>query len=211
MTAQNREDGAYLSPPITPPGAGSPDRRAALTDAAISVVAEQGLRGLTHRAVDAAARLPQGSTSNHFRTRAALVEAVAERIEARELAVAGDAFAPTGDLDDLLTRVARFALTLVLDHPDLVRVRLALFVGWPERFRPGYRRYQAVARQALAATGVADSEQAAVAVVDQLDGMMLHAVTVRAGEVRDVGEVAGALRRLVGPARRDPGAEPAPR
>jgi len=34
-----------------------------ITDAAIEVLAAQGVKGLTHRAVDTAADLPPGSTS----------------------------------------------------------------------------------------------------------------------------------------------------
>ncbi|TMQ90086.1 TetR/AcrR family transcriptional regulator [Actinomadura soli] len=62
------------------------DRRERLLDAAISVLGERGMRGLTHRAVDAAAGLPAGSASNHFRTRDALLDAVVERFAARERA-----------------------------------------------------------------------------------------------------------------------------
>jgi AcrR family transcriptional regulator len=60
------------------------NRREDLLDAAISVLGRSGMRGLTHRAVDAAAGLPTGSTSNHFRTRDALLDAVVERFAARE-------------------------------------------------------------------------------------------------------------------------------
>ncbi|GIG86849.1 TetR/AcrR family transcriptional regulator [Plantactinospora endophytica] len=56
------------------------DRFAVITDAAIELVAELGMRGLTHRAVDARAGLPLGSTSAYFRTRKALVEAVVRRL-----------------------------------------------------------------------------------------------------------------------------------
>jgi len=54
-------------------------RRQQLADAALTVLGTSGSRGLTHRAVDEAAGLPAGSTSNHFRTRAALLEAAARR------------------------------------------------------------------------------------------------------------------------------------
>lgn len=50
-----------------------------IADAALRVLAGAGSRGLTHRAVDRAAGLPVGSTSNHFRTREALLEAAARR------------------------------------------------------------------------------------------------------------------------------------
>jgi DNA-binding transcriptional regulator YbjK len=62
------------------------NRREALLDAAISVLGGSGFHALTHRAVDAAAGLPAGSTSNHFRTREALLNAVVERFAARERA-----------------------------------------------------------------------------------------------------------------------------
>ena len=62
------------------------NRRDDLLDAAIEVLGESGIHALTHRAVDAAARLPVGSASNHFRTRDALLDAVVERFAARERA-----------------------------------------------------------------------------------------------------------------------------
>jgi DNA-binding transcriptional regulator YbjK len=47
-----------------------------LLEAALHVVAEHGLRGLTHRAVDREAGLPEGSCSAYLRTRKALVTAL---------------------------------------------------------------------------------------------------------------------------------------
>ena len=55
-------------------------RRAVIADAAISTIARNGMRGLTHRAVDRAAGLPQGSASYYFRTRQALLQATVERL-----------------------------------------------------------------------------------------------------------------------------------
>lgn len=43
-----------------------PDRRQRIIDAAIAVVAERGIAGLSHRAVAAAADVPLGSTTYHF-------------------------------------------------------------------------------------------------------------------------------------------------
>ncbi|WP_308250309.1 TetR/AcrR family transcriptional regulator [Sphaerisporangium fuscum] len=47
---------------------------------AIGLLAAKGMRGLTHRAVDRAAGLPEGSTSYYFRTRQALLQAAVERL-----------------------------------------------------------------------------------------------------------------------------------
>lgn len=74
-----------------------------IADTAIEVLAGQGMRGLTHRAVDLAAGLPLGSTSNHARTRAALLHAALARItqlEADELAASMPFASPDGDNSD---------------------------------------------------------------------------------------------------------------
>ncbi|OEJ35487.1 TetR/AcrR family transcriptional regulator [Streptomyces subrutilus] len=55
------------------------DRRDRLRDAAVAVLSDMGGRGLTHRAVDAAAGVPTGTAKNYFPTRDALLRAVAER------------------------------------------------------------------------------------------------------------------------------------
>ncbi|QKG19300.1 TetR/AcrR family transcriptional regulator [Actinomadura verrucosospora] len=51
-----------------------------VADTAIALLAGAGMRGLTHRAVDRAAGLPAGSTSNLARTRAALLELALRRL-----------------------------------------------------------------------------------------------------------------------------------
>jgi AcrR family transcriptional regulator len=55
-------------------------RRDLIADAAISTLARDGMRGLTHRAVDRTAGLPEGSASYYFRTRQALLQATVERL-----------------------------------------------------------------------------------------------------------------------------------
>ena len=66
-------------------------RRRELLDAALTVTAAHGLRGLTHRAVDREAGLPEGTCSAYFRTRQALQHALAGQV-ARQL---------TTDVEDL--------------------------------------------------------------------------------------------------------------
>ncbi|MFD8828405.1 TetR family transcriptional regulator, partial [Streptomyces sp. NPDC059605] len=62
-------------------------RAALIADAALALLAERGMRGLTHRAVDERAGLPQGSTSNYARTRQSLLEAAVRRLAEREARV----------------------------------------------------------------------------------------------------------------------------
>jgi AcrR family transcriptional regulator len=56
------------------------ERRRALCDAAIQVLAEHGSRGLTHGQVDRYARVPEGTTSYYYRTRTALLRGVGKRV-----------------------------------------------------------------------------------------------------------------------------------
>ncbi|SDH92033.1 regulatory protein, tetR family [Sinosporangium album] len=68
------------------------ERRAALVDAAIEVLAREGARGLTFRAVDAEAGVPVGTASNYFANRDDLLTQaggrVYERLQPDEAAIA---------------------------------------------------------------------------------------------------------------------------
>ncbi|MGW2371521.1 TetR/AcrR family transcriptional regulator [Kitasatospora sp. NPDC001683] len=61
----------------------NPARRTALADAAIEVLAREGARGLTFRAVDGQAGVPTGTASNYFASRDHLLHQAARRIHER--------------------------------------------------------------------------------------------------------------------------------
>lgn len=61
----------------------NPGRRTALLDAGIEVIARQGARGLTFRAVDKEAGVPTGTTSNYFAHRDALLRALSDHVFVR--------------------------------------------------------------------------------------------------------------------------------
>lgn len=65
------------------------ERRRLLADAGLAVLAAEGSRGLTHRAIDDVAGVPRGTASNYFRTRELLIAALVERI--------GERLAPTAE------------------------------------------------------------------------------------------------------------------
>lgn len=78
-------------------------RRNALTDAAIEILGTRGIHQLSHRAVDEATGLPAGTTSNYFRSRDALLDAVAQRIVDLNLAeMAASVALADLDLADLI-------------------------------------------------------------------------------------------------------------
>jgi len=85
-----------------------PSRAGLVADTALALLAERGMRGLTHRAVDEAAGLPPGSTSNVARTRQALLELAVRRHAEREARLLAPAELPDpgGDLDALADGLA---------------------------------------------------------------------------------------------------------
>jgi DNA-binding transcriptional regulator YbjK len=69
-----------------------------LADAAIAVLAREGGRGLTHRAVDREAEVPEGTTKNYYPSRDSLLAAAASRMADQHRAAVAQlrATTPTG-------------------------------------------------------------------------------------------------------------------
>lgn len=154
-------------------------RRQELADVAIATLAREGMRGLTHRAVDRAAGLPEGSTSYYFRTRDALLEAVVRRLAE---VTAGDLGAlPTsapGGLDGLAHAIAAVLERWVTEQADrhLARYELALEANRRPRIRDllsdtGARLRDQVA-DLMAASGVPVGPERAADLVAYLDGLV---------------------------------------
>lgn len=61
----------------------NPERRAGLVDAGVEVLAREGARGLTFRAVDAEAGVPVGTVSNYFTGRDDLLRQIDARLHVR--------------------------------------------------------------------------------------------------------------------------------
>jgi DNA-binding transcriptional regulator YbjK len=94
--------------------AGNPERRAALVDAGVEVLAREGARGLTFRAVDAEAGVPVGTASNYFPSRVDLLRQIDTRLHTR--------LAPDpGVLATLMNRPKDRALVAAFMHDLLAR------------------------------------------------------------------------------------------
>ncbi|HMM96203.1 TetR family transcriptional regulator C-terminal domain-containing protein [Phycicoccus sp.] len=156
-------------------------RRDRALAAAIDLLGTQGVRALTHARVDERAGLPRGSTSNYFRTRAALVEGVVEEMVARELPVVGPALAVSDEAELVEALVALFE---VLTGPQRVvtAARLALYVeaGHDEvlgaALARGRARMAEAVTPAFAALGAPDPDFATLVVAALFEGMFLHVV-----------------------------------
>jgi DNA-binding transcriptional regulator YbjK len=177
-----------------------------IADTALALLAERGMRGLTHRGVDEAAGLPQGSTSNLARTRSALLELAVRRLADREARVLAPQEWPDpedgpGALVDALALAAHRSLTRN-QQLTLARYELAL----EATRRPELRRYFDAAgarfRDQLAvlltALGSADPARHMLSLVAWLDGLMFSCVAgTFTAEMPSLDEVRAGLRELL--------------
>ena len=172
----------------------------AVADAAVTIVARDGLRGLTHRAVDAEAGLPAGSASNCFRSRAALLEAIVTRIQQLDQAALGAGPWPDAtSARDLAAHLAgKVALMASRKHVRATRARIALLLD--ETVRPameaGHHHFLTMLETMIEDGGHPIPGPTARAMADLLDGALVHAVAVRTRNV-DTDELATAVERLL--------------
>jgi TetR/AcrR family transcriptional regulator, regulator of biofilm formation and stress response len=97
-----------------PRGTDDPERPLRIALAAIKVVADKGVEGLTHRAVAAVAGIPLGSTTYHFRTLDDLLAAAifeAKKATTAELDLWAKTLGPETDLAHAVTNYTMHALT----------------------------------------------------------------------------------------------------
>lgn len=160
------------------------------------------MRGLTHRAVDRAAGLPQGSTSYYFRTREALLEGTLNRLADLSNAELADVRA-----DDLnsIAAVLEHWMTAGRDRM-LARFELTLESTRRPALRATLRRlgaeFRSRAETMLREAGVKDAERRAANLVAHFDGLIFDQL-VKAGPVRSRADLIDAIIPLVAMAFRD--------
>ncbi|GAA3200650.1 TetR/AcrR family transcriptional regulator [Actinocorallia longicatena] len=172
-------------------------RSQVVADAAITLLDERGLRGLTHRAVDEAAGLPPGATSNVARSRAALLELTLSRLTERETEVFAAALEDAGGLgagatDDLARVLARLlALQLADETRTAARYELALEARRRPELREIYDRagrgFRDPAVALLAAAGSQDPRRHARQLVAFSEGLMFDAIAGAGGALSEDG------------------------
>ncbi|NUT33804.1 MAG: TetR family transcriptional regulator [Hamadaea sp.] len=164
----------------------TPTRERALA-AAVDLVGTQGLRALTHARVDEHAGLPKGSTSNSFRTRAALLSGVVDWMAARDYA---DVTLPEpGTPDDLVDMLCgMFAYTADVNR-TLTTARLVFFLEAAHNadvraaIERGHAPMRAWTVGVLTRLGADDPQAAATALISCVEGLTLHRIA--RGDDRD--------------------------
>lgn len=177
-----------------------------LADAALDVLADEGMRGLTHRAVDRRAGMPPGTTSTYFRTRAALLAGLVTRlvqVDQAELQAMAEELPPlrtVGELVDGMVALTRQRLTGEGRRRSLARYACAVeSVRDPELREiliPRENAGREAVRLFLAARGVTDVEDRTHTLLTCIDGLVFDRL-VSGGEVSRealTGLVAAAVR-----------------
>ncbi|MFE5621243.1 TetR/AcrR family transcriptional regulator [Streptomyces virginiae] len=212
------------TPPDAPPSSAPPaDRRTLIADTAIGLVAAAGLRGLTHRAVDAAAGLPAGSTSYYFRTRTALIGACYQRLAELDLADVDDG-SPSGGAPPALPgaapdrEAAAAALAGLLYRwltvgraRQLARFELSLEAARNPELEADFHRAGQGARSRaagiVAALGSERPQEAAELLVAWTEGLLydrLAGALARSRPAPDLAELTAVARRMLAAALTDP-------
>ncbi|MHB1138603.1 MAG: TetR/AcrR family transcriptional regulator [Microthrixaceae bacterium] len=183
------------------------DRRdVRLLDAAIEVLAEGGMRRLTHRAVDAAAHLPMGSTSNRFRTRQLLLVGVLERILEREMATWSlvERRVPVSSPDEMAAALGELLESQLSADRVLAQARRTIFVE--AAHQPAVQAAILLGRAELASwmaplleeLGSGDPPSDVEHVLALMDGLIGHQLATRAPRFDAVTPIRALLFGLLG-------------
>lgn len=177
-----------------PRGVNDPDRPRRIASAAVEVIAESGIEGLTHRAVAERAHVPLGSTTYHFKTRddmmaAAIVEA--KRHTDAELEEWSDNLT---EEKDLVEELVVYLQTLVTTHWTRTVVEHELYLAALRRplLKKLSHEWQAKLPDVLSRhTDRLTAEALSLA----FDGLLLQSMIL--GAAPDL-SAAGILRRITG-------------
>src|SRR4051794_5811371 len=160
-------------------------RQEQLLAAATRVVARGGLRGLTHRAVDAEAGLPEGSCSAYMRTRVALLTRLTEYVTsqfAHDIADLTHRIEESAAVDGYVVQQTVAMLRSWLQDPDLLLVRMELTIEGSrqpevaEILQVQWVQLVQIVDHAMEATGKEHNPVRAGTLLAAIDGVLLRAV-----------------------------------
>ncbi|WP_165807121.1 TetR/AcrR family transcriptional regulator [Nocardioides currus] len=160
-------------------------RRRQILEAAITVLAGQGWRGLTHRAIDRAAGLPEGSSSAYYRSRSALQTAMADFVVGQ---LATDVEALAAELEecpgdhDRAVAATTATFRRWLDESDLLTARLELTLAAARdddlaaQLRDSREGLTSIVGDILARGGHPRTDAVSGTIVAAVDGVLISAL-----------------------------------
>lgn len=170
-------------------GAANEGRRALIAESGIRIISRDGVRALTHRAIDREAGLPQGSSSYYVPTRKALIDLIIEVLAHHSIVEAEQVATALGEpqcaeIEDLSSAVssliavyasrpaemrARYALLLELNKDDPARTTLS-------SRSPVQQAITTTVANLLDNLGVRDAKRHASALIALTDALLTHRI-----------------------------------
>jgi DNA-binding transcriptional regulator YbjK len=178
-----------------PKGTVDPERPLRISRAALEVVGDKGVEGLTHRAVAAVADVPLGSTTYHFKTLDdLLVAAIREAKQATDDELLDWSEAVRREGGDLAAALASYVLDMLTHHWNRTVVEIELYMAALRRPRllELSREWDESLRAVLA--DHTDPETAKILAMT-VDGVLVRAM-IHGKPSRD--EVETVFRRVIG-------------
>lgn len=170
------------------------ERRAAIVEATLSILENEGLEGVTHRRVADAAGVPLAATTYYFSSKDDLMQAAMVALIDREAAIFGAlatevTTAGTLSVDEGVEALIAYQRYLLREKRMAQFAEFELFLrmarttpgedthrGWPQAFRE-------VAEVALERLGAIEPRREAHALVALIHGLVLHALTAEDPDV----------------------------
>jgi AcrR family transcriptional regulator len=172
--------------------------RNALIAATIRIVAAQGVRRLTYRAVAQEAGVTHGTVQHHFANLDELLEAALEHCV--EISLAGSALIPdSGRIEDFVATLGD-SVRNTLDE-QVFQFELVLESLRRPELRPHidryYENYRETTRTSLRRLGLPDDLDTVDIVFSALDGLVFRAVTLGGGDLTNLDAKLDRLREIL--------------
>lgn len=182
-------------------------RRSQVLNAAIMILGSAGEHALSHQRIDRVARVPMGTTSNHFRTRGVLLAALCKEIEQRRITIWEKALCAEGldTLEDLTDVLACYAAATSIDTTGLMPMltRAHFCLGAMAQSQPGLRETLAASHhehvrllhRTIETIESAWQPKYSQILADYIAGCLARAASTRQGfaHLSDLGELVTAL------------------
>ncbi|WP_160158236.1 TetR/AcrR family transcriptional regulator [Nocardioides sp. SLBN-35] len=168
-------------------------RRDALLDAAVRLLARDGVAALTHRSVAAEAGTTHGNARYYFGTLDQLLDEALRRLASRQIDEVRALFEELPDIDvaERVDRLASYVMDALTVDRDAAIARYELFLGAARRpeLRASLDEWGATQRSAFAGelrgAGVADAEAAAADLLTAVNGLVLEHLALPVDDFED--------------------------
>ncbi|MEO7352222.1 MAG: hypothetical protein ABIR34_02790 [Marmoricola sp.] len=180
-------------------------RQRVLLAAAVRVLARSGLRGLTHRAVDDEADLPQGSCSAYMRTRVALLTRLTEYVSAhfaRDIEELTERIEKHPGIDDYAVQETTAMMRSWLLEPEMLLARVELSLEGSRQpeiariTRAQLCELEDIVEHVMSSKGHEHSRARAATLLASIDGVLMHAL--REDEADRASYLSGSMELLMG-------------